>query len=404
MAMENPETMSGAHSDNPAAIVVGAGPAGLVAAISLASAGLPTVLAGQSPDDNRTTALMAGSLAVLESLRVWPSCALSAAPLRRLRIIDDTGRLIRAPEIEFDAGEIGLDVFGQNIDNRSLIAALRVRCQSLAALTVIQERVVAANPGNHEITATLANGRVLTATLCVGADGRRSLCRAAAGINASTHEYGQSALTACFSHTRSHNDTSTEFHTEQGSFTVVPLPGRQSSLVWVMTSDKADDIADLDNAALAREIEHHTHVILGNVTVEPGRGLFPLANVRAESLAARRIVLVGEAGHVVPPIGAQGLNLGIRDAATIGALAAQAWTSRADVGDDRVLAKYDRLRRPDIERRSAAIGFVNRSLLSNPLPVQCARSLGLCLIDRIGPLRRAVMNEGVGLAPEQRPL
>src|SRR4029078_955660 len=111
--------------DQPQVIVVGAGPAGLVTAVTLASAGVPTLLVGQSPADNRTTALLAGSVTALEALGVWQHCAGHAAPPRVMRMVDDTGRLWRAPEMKFEAHEIGLDAFGFNIANRHLLAALK---------------------------------------------------------------------------------------------------------------------------------------------------------------------------------------------------------------------------------------------------------------------------------------
>src|SRR5689334_14884718 len=105
--------------------VIGGGPAGLTAAIALASAGIDTTLVSKAPPaDNRTAALLSGSVAALDALGVWPLCAGQAAPLTAIRIIDATARLLRAPEVMFDAAEIGLDAFGYNIENRHLIAAL----------------------------------------------------------------------------------------------------------------------------------------------------------------------------------------------------------------------------------------------------------------------------------------
>ena len=123
--------MPGAHDDRWAALVVGRGPAGLTAAIALAEGGVPTVLVGKrsAKSDNRTTALLAGSVTALETLGVWALCAAQAAPLKVMRIVDDTGRLWRAPEVRFEAGEIEFDAFGYNIENRHLVAALEERAR-----------------------------------------------------------------------------------------------------------------------------------------------------------------------------------------------------------------------------------------------------------------------------------
>jgi 2-octaprenyl-6-methoxyphenol hydroxylase len=227
------------------------------------------------------------------------------------------------------------------------------------------------------------------------ATGRRSICRAAAGIESDRASYPQTALTFNLRHARPHRDTSTEFHTASGPFTLVPLPGARSSVVCVVAPSEADELLGLDDVALADEIEHRSHSILGAVTVEPNHGRFSLAIETARRFGQRRVALVGEAAHLIPPIGAQGLNLGLRDAATIGELVVSARRDGHDPGAAELLARYDRLRRADAAGRSLAIDLLNRSLLSDFLPVQGARGLGLYLIDRIGPLRRAVMREGV---------
>jgi len=391
------------RADNPAAIVVGGGPAGLTAAISLAEGGVHTALVGLRPAkaDNRTTALLAGSVAALDTLGVWSMCAEKAAPLRTMRIVDDTGRLWRAPEVKFSADEIGLDAFGYNIENRHLIDALVKRARNLPALTIVEDEVVTVSSQSDSVVVSLKGDKPLRAQIVAGADGRQSLCRAAAGITSDERRYSQNAMTLCLSHSRSHHNTSTEFHTPSGPFTLVPLPGNRSSLVWVLDPDAADELAVLDDLSLAVRIEQAAHSILGKLTVEPGRGMFPLTVSTARRLAGERIALVGEAAHVLPPIGAQGLNLGLRDAATIAELVVAAHRAGRDIGGADVTSRYDRMRRTDVGSRTLAINLLNRSLLSDFLPVQSARGLGLYLLDRIGPLRRAVMREGVAPAAGQ---
>ena len=385
------------YGKGPSAIVVGGGPAGLTAAIALAGGGLATVLVGKRParPDNRTTALFAGSVTALQTLGVWDLCAAQAAPLKIMRIVDDTGRLWRAPEVKFAAEEIGLEAFGYNIENTHLVAALEQRAGALADLRLVEDEVRSVEPADDAVTVTLKSGGPLRAPLVIAADGRRSLCRAAAGIAVEQRDYKQVALTVCLKHTRPHRDSSTEFHTASGPFTLVPLPGLRSSLVWVLDPAQADAVAALDDAALAMEIERASHSILGKIAVEPGRGLFPLSVATARRFGAQRIALVGEAAHVITPIGAQGLNLGLRDAASIGELAIAAYRDGGDIGGDDVLAAYEKMRRADVSSRTLAIDLLNRTLLTDFLPVQGMRGLGLYMIDRVGPLRRAVMREGV---------
>lgn len=384
-------------------VVVGGGPAGLTAAIALAGAGVETALVAMpaADHDNRTTALLASSVTALDTLGVWQRCADQAGLLKRMRLVDDTARLLRAPEVCFDAAEIGLPAFAYNIENRYLLAALESRAGDIPALQLIAAKAEGLHVGDSHVAVSLGDGGQVTARLAVGADGRRSLCRTTAGIDTEHRSYPQCALTFNLSHARPHGDTSTEFHTESGPFTLVPLPGPRASLVFVVDPSEVPRLTALVDGALAEEIERRSHSILGKVAVEPGRGVFPLATEIADCFGRNRIVLIGEAAHVMPPIGAQGLNLGLRDAATIGELVTAARHDGGDAGSDELTARYEHMRRADVTSRSLAVDLLNRSLLSDFLPLQGARGLGLYLLDRIGPLRRAVMREGVAPAASQ---
>lgn len=383
-------------------VVVGGGPAGLVCAIALKAAGVDALLIAPAAEpDHRTTALLAGSVMALETLGVWDACQTYAAPLRAIRIVDDTARLLRAPEVLFNATEIGLDAFGYNIENRHLLAALEARVAGLA-IPRISTAALAVTVDDRAVTIAHAGGTV-RAQLAVGADGARSLCRAAAGIASKRRSYPQAALTLNLAHAHPHDDTSTEFHTGHGPFTLVPLPGQRSSLVCVLRPDDAQALAALSDAALSLEVERRAHSLLGTMQVEPGRGFFPLAVETAEAIARGRIALIGEAAHVVPPIGAQGLNLGLRDAAAIAEIVAEARRDNRDPGEPAVLARYAAERRVDVTSRTLAVDLLNRSLLTDFIPVQGFRGLSLYLMDRIGPLRRALMREGVAPAAMQQP-
>src|SRR5258705_4957391 len=184
------------------AVVVGGGPAGLTAAIALAGAGIRTALVAVPPAgaDNRTTALLASSVTALDTLGVWQRCADQAAPLRRMRLVDDTARLLRAPEVCFEAAEIDLPAFGYNIENRHLLASLEARAREIPALTVIAAKAEAVTIGEADVSIALSGGGQVTAQLAIGADGRRSLCRTAAGIETERRTYPQTALTFNLAH------------------------------------------------------------------------------------------------------------------------------------------------------------------------------------------------------------
>lgn len=384
------------------AAVVGGGPVGLSAAIALAQAGSRTVLiARRAPyADNRTTALLGGSIDFLEALSVWAACRDQAAPLSAMRLVDDTGRLIRAPEVRFSCDEVGLEAFGYNIENRVLVAALEARAADIADLVRLDDEAETVVPGDEEVTMTTTGGASVSARLVVGADGRHSLCREAASIAVTRRELDQTALTFNISHARPHRNVSTEFHTPHGPCVFVPLPGNRCSVVWVAAPKEAERLRALSDEDLSNAAERQSHSIFGRVQVEPGRNVFPLAIERPQRFTARRVVLVGEAAHVVPPIGAQGLNLGLRDADDIAELVREALACGEDPGGSRVLQRYDLARRADVLSRTFVIDVANRSLLSDFLPMQSLRAAGLHLIGSIGPLRRLAMREG--LAPSWR--
>lgn len=382
------------------AAVIGAGPAGLVTAIALKAAGVETLLvAPAAKPDQRTTALLAGSVTALVTLGAWQPCLAQAAALRQIRIVDDTRRLFRAPEIVFDAAEIGLEAFGYNIENRYLLAALEARAAELKVARIAAP-ALEIEPEAKAVSIKLGD-REVRVRLVIGADGQRSLCREAAGIGSSRRNYAQTALTLNLSHTRPHRDISTEFHTEHGPFTLVPLPGQRSSLVWVGDPAAIGDFSAMNDAGLAAAIERRAHSILGGMSIEPGRSSFPLAVETARRLAGERIALVGEAAHVLPPIGAQGLNLGLRDAATIAELVAEARRRHDDIGAPAVLTRYDLARTVDVKSCTLAVDVLNRSLLSGFVPIQASRGLSLYMLDRIGALRRALMRQGVTPATAQ---
>src|ERR1700716_2271181 len=161
--------------------VIGGGPAGLAAAIALARTGANTALIARHMPygDNRTTALLGGSVDFLQELDVWPRCKDGAAALQAMRLVDDTGRLIRAPEVRFSSDEIGLDAFGYNIENRALMLALEARAAEFPGLTRLDDEADTIDPQAAEIVIRTRQGTSLSARLVVGADGRQSLCRAA---------------------------------------------------------------------------------------------------------------------------------------------------------------------------------------------------------------------------------
>lgn len=383
-------------------LVVGTGPAGVIAALAMAQAGHATIAVGPSLDptlaarDTRTTALFTGSVAMLHRLGLGARLGDAMVPMTGIRLIDDTGSLWRAPEVLFRAAELGLDRFGMNIDNAALNAALLEAAGAQANLRLVEGTVEPGFAyGANGVSVRLGSGERLAANLIVGADGRSSLCRTEGGIETRTSPYPQAAVATRFHHTRPHDNISSEFHRPAGPLTTVPLAGLESSLVWVETPDEARRLMALDDDAFTRELDHRLMGLLGPVTAVGRRASFPLIRLAADRMGARRIALVGEAGHVIPPIGAQGLNLGMRDIATLVELVERARATDADIGGDTLLDVYDRERRGDVAARATMVDTLNRSLISDFLPLHMVRGAGLHALNMLPWLRRLVMREGL---------
>ena len=381
--------------------VVGTGLAGLAAALALAARGIGCELIGPSIDaaavarDTRSTALFGPSVTLLTRLGVLRAIASDAVPLTGLRLIDDTGGLLRAPEVLFEAHEIGETAFGMNVENAPLLAAMADRVRANPFIRLRETTVAAVAHEERWIEARLSDGCIVRARLVVGADGAQSICRDAAGIASRTWSYPQVAIATRFAHRRPHGNVSTELHRRAGPLTTVPLSGNRSALVWVETPAEAGRLADLIDEAFAGALEMRLGSILGAISEVGRRASFPVAGVAAEVMGARRVALVGEAAHRLPPIGAQGLNLGLRDAAWLADLVADAVADGGDPGDPAVLAAYDRVRRGDVASRTAVVDALNRSLLADLLPIDLARGAGLAALRTIGPLRRLLMREGI---------
>ena len=384
-------------------VVVGGGPAGLAAALALAATGVRTAVAapphrptGARPD-TRTAALFPGSITMLGNLGVWEGVREMSAPLAGIRLIDDRDAILKAPEVTFEAREIGRDSFGYNVPNAPLVEHLTRRCHApRSGVTVVEtEGVTHIDIDADGARLKLAEGRKLHARLVVGADGRRSLARDAAGIGTDAWTYDQSALAMTFAHSRPHHGISTEFHRPAGPFTTVPMPGLVSSLVWVERPAIAERLASLDDSGIRAALKERLHGLLGAVGDVGPRALFPLSGLTARTYGKNRVALVGEAAHVIPPIGAQGLNLGMRDAASLADCVRDALESGRDIGAPETLAAYDRSRRADVASRVWSIDLLNKSLLSPLLPVHLMRGMGLFALKTVGPLRRMVVREGL---------
>ena len=377
-------------------VVVGAGPAGLLAGLCCAASDLQTAVIGPRADshDGRTAALLNGSVNLLKRLSIWNEIKAASEPLSAICLVDATGSLLRAPEVLFEASEIGLEAFGYNVPNAALTSALDAAAGTRLT-RIVSHGVTEFDLSEARARVSTSEGGSITAQLVVAADGRTSAARPAAGIAVSSWSYQQVAIVTNFGHSRPHRGISTELHRHTGPLTVVPGPGNTSSLVWVETPDEAARLLAMDDSNFAKALEQHLNGLLGTLSAFTPRRSFPLAGHTAAVMAKNRVALVGEAAHMMPPIGAQGLNLSFRDAATLAEVASDAKRGSEDIGAAPALSRYGRLRKGDVASRVFAVDLLNRALLSSIPGIHFVRGMGLFALAANRNLRARVMREGV---------
>ncbi|MCZ8259721.1 MAG: FAD-dependent monooxygenase [Beijerinckiaceae bacterium] len=380
--------------------IVGGGAAGLGAALGLAQAGLSVHLLGAPTairDDGRSAALFQTSLDFLAGLGVGPALQARAAIMRAIRIIDLTGGLVRAPTTTFRAIEIGQEAFGWNIANADILAVLLEAARQMPGLTLSDAQFRGFRNASEGVVVEMADGARHESRLLVGADGQNSKTREAAGISFRTKDYPQTALTCRLRHPKDHEDISTEFHTREGPFTFVPSGDGISSLVWVMRPDRAETMLALPRERLAEIITRRASSFLGPVEIISAFGAVPMRKRVADRLVTGRVALIGEAAHAFPPIGAQGLNLGLKDVESLVRRLAAAHQAGADLAS--ALPLYAKDRKLDMEMRASGVDLMNSALIADFLPLDITRALALTALKQIAPLRQLAMRIGSWTAP-----
>lgn len=384
-------------------VVAGAGIAGRLAALGFAQNGYevavvdPARVDAPTVKDHRSTAYLAPSVEFLTQLNLWPSLGAQAIPLRGLRVVDTKGTppVVTAERV-FDPADAGLDAFGWNLPNWQMIDLLGHAMDSHPAITAFTgDSVRRVLTRNVEAIVTLSDTRQIRARLVVGADGRDSMVRQQADIPTRIARYGQKALAFEAAHSRPHNQISTEVYNQGGAFTTVPLADQnarpRSSIVWMMDGPDALRMTGAPEDLFNQEMTARSIAILGDMTRLTKPALWPIVTQTATRLTAERIALIAEAAHVLPPIGAQGLNSSIAD---IQALVETA--GRHAPGSAEHLAAYERKRHTDISTRGRVIDLYNRLCRSGKAPVQAMRSLGLEAAHDVVPIRQQLMQAGLG--------
>lgn len=390
-------------------LVSGGGIAGLTAAAAFGAAGFNVICVDPAPPvtdslkpgaDMRSTAMLQPARAVLEAAGIWPHLCAYAAPLQIMRIIDAGGPKA-TPHVtrEFDASEISQQPFGWNFPNWLLRRALLDR---IAELDNVDFR-----PGTgtsslftrtNEARVGLTDGSKIRCKLVIAADGRDSPMRTAADIAVTTKRYGQKALAFAVTHPVPHDNISTEIHRTGGPFTLVPLPDRDgvpsSAVVWMDDAAITNARAQMDKTLFETEISDRSCHILGPLSLATQRAVWPIITQHADHLTAERLALVAEAAHVMPPIGAQGLNMSLSDISTLLDLASKCPET---LGDATMLNAYEKARLGDIKMRVRGIDLLNRASQASSQTARDARAAGLNALYAMPPVRHLLMQMGLGM-------
>ena len=394
-------------------IVAGAGMAGATFALAAARSGLRVALVDPQPFstqlaptfDGRSTAVAFSTFRMLDALGVGEGLRPHACRMDHILVTDGRrpGAASKAASpayLRFDADEIGDrnggEPLGYMVENRHIRAALAEAVTASDINLRTPAKVVTVSVDAARATVILEHGDVLTAPLVVGAEGRASTVRKAAGIGTVGWPYGQCGVVATVRLGRDHGGVAHEYFLPRGPFAILPLTDQRASLVWTETTRAAEALRDASDEAFQSHLMRRFGEFLDGAVPEGPRFVYPLALELAERLTAPRIALIGDAAHGVHPVAGQGLNMGLKDAAALAEVLTEAHRLGEDIGAEAVLDRYARWRRFDNAALAAGFdGFVR--LFSNDLPpVRLARDLGMAVVNRVGPLRRAFMQEAGG--------
>jgi 2-octaprenyl-6-methoxyphenol hydroxylase len=388
-------------------VVSGGGIAGLTAAAAFGSQGYtvlcvdpaPPVVAEADPaSDLRTTAFLQPSVEVLTLAGLWDRFQAYATPLQVMRIVDAGGD-VPEPRVshDFNAADISDQPFGWNLPNWLLRRECVARLEELPNVT-FRPGIGTRRLTTRESAAIvgLSDGTSVEARLLVAADGRNSPMRQALGIGVRTTRFGQKALAFAVTHPVPHENVSTEIHRSGGPFTFVPLPDRDgkpcSAIVWMETGAEATRLAALPEAAFEREMNRRSCGMFGQLKLASRRTIWPIISQIADRFHGQRTALMAEAAHVVPPIGAQGLNMSLADLTALTRL-----MKPDNLGEAAPLAAYTRQRYPDVALRVAGVGMLNRASMIAAQPLRDARAAALNVMYSAAPVRRTLMQLGIGV-------
>ncbi|MEO6799949.1 MAG: 2-octaprenyl-6-methoxyphenyl hydroxylase [Rhodanobacter sp.] len=391
-------------TDRSAVLIVGGGLVGASLAIALDGAGIAAMLvetaaprAGAQPSyDERNLALARASVNGLQAIGVWGHACAAATPIQHIHV----SRAGEFGSVRIEARKQGVEALGWTLPARELGAALLRRIDECTRLTRLAPATLASieplADGWRARIQTAEGERCIETALLVGADGSESLVRGELGISAARHDYGQTLFVCTVTSERAHGNRAWERFADIGPVALLPLAEHRCGLVLTVPADEANAVAGLGDDDFIALAQRRFGWRLGRLTRPGRRHPYAIHRVAAARTTAPRAVLVGNAAQTVHPIGAQGFNLGLRDALTLAELVA----ASTDPGDTRLLAAYAARRAPDREGTMAmSHGLVQLACLPQPL-LAPLRSLALLACDRLPPLQRALARHGMGYRGE----
>ena len=402
--------MSGSDYD---IVIAGAGLAGAAFALAAAQGGFKVVVVDPQPFENqlaptfdgRSTAIAYSTFRMLDALGLGETLRPHACRMDHILVTDGQrpSASARAPSpafIRFDAEEIGDrnggEPLGYMLENRRIRQALAEALPKAGVEILAPAAVKSVKTDTAQAIVTLNDGRTLEAPLVVGAEGRGSTVRREAKIDTLGWKYGQSGVVCTVKLGKDHGNVAHEYFLPDGPFAILPLTEQRASLVWTESTRRADALKTCSDEAFNAHLYRRFGEFLDSVEVVGPRFVYPLSLQLAENLIAPRTAILGDAAHGVHPVAGQGLNMGLKDAAALAEVLTDAMRLGEDFGSELVLERYARWRRFDNAVLAAGFdGFVR--LFSNDFgPLRHARDLGMAVVNRIGPMRRAFMHEAGG--------
>jgi 2-octaprenyl-6-methoxyphenol hydroxylase len=348
----------------------------------------------------RASAIAAAARRLFETIGAWQVVAPDAQPILDMVVTDSRlDDAVRPTFLTFEGQVADGEPFAHMIENRHLIDALVARARE-EGVEMHAAPVVDFALAPRAARVTLKDGTEIATRLLVGADGARSAVREKAGIAVHGWDYDQSAIVTTVAHEREHHGRAEEHFLPAGPFAILPLTGRRSSIVWTEATREAERIVALPDAEFHAELEKRFGLKLGDIEVAGPRRAFPLGLFTARSFIADRIALIGDAAHVIHPIAGQGLNMGLRDAAALAEVIADAARLGLDPGAPDTLERYQRWRRFDTMSMGIATDGLNRLFSNKSDGLRALRDLGLGLVERMPALKRMFISEAAGFTGE----